>query len=231
MNAVEGVSFVVTKKVETLPASLYGLRDTWLTIGTGSNADRSTIRLSRRRLFIPEKPHLVGRHSYTYVLRGSNPVFSTPSNLITDVVGEFFNFAAYAFAPAILVTPLGALAVLVGAVLASFFLHEHLGTLGRMGSAVCLLGAVIIVLHAPPDKDVQTVDEILEAAVRSGQCHRILFARLRRLILPRVSLLRSSCHRILCLHDLCHRPDAWQVEPARLRINLLYRWLYHRHVG
>jgi hypothetical protein len=30
------------------------------------------------------------------------------------VVGEISNFAAYAFAPAILVTPLGALSVLIG---------------------------------------------------------------------------------------------------------------------
>lgn len=33
------------------------------------------------------------------------------------VVGEVCNFAAYAFAPAILVTPLGALSVLIGYVL------------------------------------------------------------------------------------------------------------------
>jgi hypothetical protein len=32
----------------------------------------------------------------------------------TVVVGEVANFAAYAFAPAILVTPLGALSVLIG---------------------------------------------------------------------------------------------------------------------
>ena len=31
-----------------------------------------------------------------------------------EVVGEIANFAAYAFAPAILVTPLGALSVLIG---------------------------------------------------------------------------------------------------------------------
>ena len=30
------------------------------------------------------------------------------------VIGEIANFAAYAFAPAILVTPLGALSVLIG---------------------------------------------------------------------------------------------------------------------
>ncbi|CAG8779668.1 13740_t:CDS:2, partial [Ambispora leptoticha] len=32
----------------------------------------------------------------------------------TMVVGELLNFAAYSFAPAILVTPLGALSVLIG---------------------------------------------------------------------------------------------------------------------
>jgi hypothetical protein len=34
--------------------------------------------------------------------------------IIVMVVGEISNFAAYAFAPAILVTPLGALSVLIG---------------------------------------------------------------------------------------------------------------------
>ena len=64
------------------------------------------------------------------------------------MIGEVCNFAAYAFAPAILVTPLGALAVLVGAVLGSYFLKEELGTLGKLGSATCLIGAVIIVVFA-----------------------------------------------------------------------------------
>lgn len=94
------------------------------------------------------------------------------------------NFAAYTFAPPILVTPLGALSVLIGyvttlvlfeqpnignsAVLASFLLNEHLGHLGRVGCALCLIGSLIIVLHAPEDKDVQTVDEILRYAMHPG---------------------------------------------------------------
>lgn len=86
----------------------------------------------------------------------------------TVVVGEVCNFAAYAFAPAILVTPLGALSVLIGAVLGSYFLKEELGTLGKLGCAICLLGAVIIVLHAPPDEDIQTIDEILHYAIQPG---------------------------------------------------------------
>ncbi len=84
------------------------------------------------------------------------------------IIGEIANFAAYAFAPAILVTPLGALSVLIGAVLGSYFLKEELGTLGKLGCAICLIGSVIIVLHAPPDKEIQTIDEILNYAIQPG---------------------------------------------------------------
>lgn len=87
----------------------------------------------------------------------------------TVVVGEVCNFAAYAFAPAILVTPLGALSVLIGAVLGSYFLKEELGVLGRLGCAICLIGAVIIVLHAPPDEDIETIETILAYALRPGE--------------------------------------------------------------
>ncbi|KAH7882314.1 magnesium transporter NIPA-domain-containing protein [Phlebopus sp. FC_14] len=87
---------------------------------------------------------------------------------VVVVLGEIANFAAYTFAPPILVTPLGALSVLIGAVLASFLLNEELGHLGRTGCALCLIGSVIIVLHAPADKEIETVDEILTYAVQPG---------------------------------------------------------------
>ncbi|OKL64222.1 hypothetical protein UA08_01023 [Talaromyces atroroseus] len=88
--------------------------------------------------------------------------------IATLAIGEIANFAAYAFAPAILVTPLGALSVLIGAVLGSYFLKERLGTLGKLGCAMCLLGSVVIVLHAPPDQPVETIDEILNYALSIG---------------------------------------------------------------
>lgn len=47
-------------------------------------------------------------------------------------VGELANFGAYAFAPASLVTPLGALSVLVSAILASKFLNETLNSNGKV---------------------------------------------------------------------------------------------------
>ncbi|TFK70816.1 DUF803-domain-containing protein [Pluteus cervinus] len=83
-------------------------------------------------------------------------------------ISTLANFAAYTFAPPILVTPLGALSVIVGAILASFLLGEELGHLGRLGCTLCLLGSLIIVLHAPEDKPVETVDEILHYAIQPG---------------------------------------------------------------
>ncbi|KAG1630937.1 hypothetical protein G6F44_011193 [Rhizopus delemar] len=67
----------------------------------------------------------------------------------TVVVGEACNFVAYAFTQAILVTPLGALSVVICAVLSSIFLKETLSFQGKVGCLQCVLGAIIIVMHAP----------------------------------------------------------------------------------
>ncbi|KAJ7081023.1 magnesium transporter NIPA-domain-containing protein [Mycena epipterygia] len=84
------------------------------------------------------------------------------------VVGEAANFGAYTFAPPIMVTPLGALSVIVAAVFASFLLNERLGHLGRVGCALCILGSSIIVLHAPEDQELETVTQFFEYAVEPG---------------------------------------------------------------
>ncbi|RCH97362.1 hypothetical protein CU098_001218, partial [Rhizopus stolonifer] len=71
------------------------------------------------------------------------------SGMILMVVGEACNFVAYAFTQAILVTPLGAISVVLSAVLSSIFLKERLSFQGKVGCLQCVLGAVIIVMHAP----------------------------------------------------------------------------------
>ncbi|KIK70307.1 hypothetical protein GYMLUDRAFT_34798 [Collybiopsis luxurians FD-317 M1] len=86
--------------------------------------------------------------------------------ICTQILGEIANFTAYTFAPPILVTPLGALSVLVGAVAASLMLGEVLGHLGRVGCTLSLIGSLMIVINAPEDKPVDTVDQILEYAAR-----------------------------------------------------------------
>lgn len=45
---------------------------------------------------------------------------------------------------------------------------ERLGHLGRVGCALCLLGSEIIVLHAPDDKEIATMGDFLNYALKPG---------------------------------------------------------------
>ncbi|KAL4002813.1 Magnesium transporter NIPA2 [Acanthocheilonema viteae] len=80
--------------------------------------------------------------------------------VLTMGTGEACNFAAYAFAPASLVTPLGVLSVIVTAVLSSKLLKERLNLLGKIGCAVCLLGSTVIVLHSPKEEEVSNMADL-----------------------------------------------------------------------
>ncbi|XP_076887656.1 putative magnesium transporter NIPA4 [Bidens hawaiensis] len=84
--------------------------------------------------------------------------------MITMVVGEVANFAAYAFAPAILVTPLGALSIIISAVLAHIILREKLHIFGVLGCALCVVGSTTIVLHAPQERAIESVAEVWDLA-------------------------------------------------------------------
>ncbi|ROL47061.1 Magnesium transporter NIPA2 [Anabarilius grahami] len=77
-------------------------------------------------------------------------------------IGEAANFAAYAFAPATLVTPLGALSVLVSAVLSSYFLSERLNIHGKIGCVLCIFGSTVMVLHAPQEEEVASLTAMAE---------------------------------------------------------------------
>uniref|UniRef100_A0A7N0TI42 Probable magnesium transporter n=1 Tax=Kalanchoe fedtschenkoi TaxID=63787 RepID=A0A7N0TI42_KALFE len=86
--------------------------------------------------------------------------------MITMIVGEIANFVAYAFAPAVLVTPLGALSIIVSAVLAHFILKERLHKLGILGCVMCIAGSVIIVIHAPQEQAITSVQAIWAMATQ-----------------------------------------------------------------
>ncbi|OAY72089.1 putative magnesium transporter NIPA3 [Ananas comosus] len=90
------------------------------------------------------------------------------AGMITMIVGEIANFAAYAFAPAILVTPLGALSIIVSAVLAHFILKEKLHIFGVLGCVLCVVGSTSIVLHAPREKDIESVKQVWYLATEPG---------------------------------------------------------------
>ncbi|KAL1347033.1 hypothetical protein HN51_020553 [Arachis hypogaea] len=86
--------------------------------------------------------------------------------MITMIVGEIANFVAYIYAPAVLVTPLGALSIIVSAVLAHFMLKEKLQRMGMLGCLMCIVGSTVIVLHAPQEKSLTSVQEIWLLAVQ-----------------------------------------------------------------
>ncbi|XP_024933416.1 probable magnesium transporter NIPA6 isoform X3 [Ziziphus jujuba] len=80
--------------------------------------------------------------------------------MVTMIVGEVANFVAYVYAPAVLVTPLGALSIIISAALAHFLLKERLQKMGVLGCLSCIVGSVVIVIHAPQEHTPASVQEI-----------------------------------------------------------------------
>ncbi|TWW75326.1 magnesium transporter NIPA4 [Takifugu flavidus] len=88
--------------------------------------------------------------------------------LLTMGAGEACNFAAYMFAPATLVTPLGALSVLISAVLSSYLLGETLNIMGKLGCLLCLLGSILLVIHAPQEQEVTSLQDMTNKLLEPG---------------------------------------------------------------
>ncbi|KAM3204680.1 putative magnesium transporter NIPA6 [Capsicum annuum] len=96
-----------------------------------------------------------GVGGYAYLLE---PLWWT--GMITMIVGEVANFVAYIYAPAVLVTPLGVLSIIISALLAHFMLKERLQRLGVLGCISCIVGSVVIVIHAPQENMPASLQEI-----------------------------------------------------------------------
>eukprot|EP01018_Ginkgo_biloba_P018784 Gb_18482 [translate_table: standard] len=102
-----------------------------------------------------------GVGGYTYLLE---PLWW--AGMVTMILGEAANFVAYVFAPAVLVTPLGALSIIVSAILAHFMLKETLHKMGILGCVMCIVGSTVIVIHAPQERSIDSVLEIWYLATR-----------------------------------------------------------------
>lgn len=76
------------------------------------------------------------------------------------IIGEICNFVAYAFVDAILVTPMGALSVVITAILSAIFLKERLSLVGKVGCFLCIIGSVVIVINAPSESSAATIQEM-----------------------------------------------------------------------
>ncbi|KAA8898443.1 magnesium transporter NIPA-domain-containing protein [Sphaerosporella brunnea] len=90
------------------------------------------------------------------------------SGMILMILGEICNFAAYAFVDAILVTPLGALSVVITAILSSMFLKERLSFVGKVGCFMCIIGAVVIAINAPAQSSVSTIQDMKRFILSPG---------------------------------------------------------------
>jgi drug/metabolite transporter (DMT)-like permease len=84
------------------------------------------------------------------------------------IIGEICNFVAYAFTDAILVTPLGALSVVVTTILSAIFLKERLSFVGKVSCFICILGSVVIVLNAPEQAAVADIQEMQHFVIAPG---------------------------------------------------------------
>ncbi|KAF2457483.1 magnesium transporter NIPA-domain-containing protein [Lineolata rhizophorae] len=84
------------------------------------------------------------------------------------IIGEVCNFVAYAFVDAILVTPLGALSVVVTTILSAIFLKERLSFVGKVGCFNCIIGSVVIVINAPTQSAVATIQDMKDLVIAPG---------------------------------------------------------------
>lgn len=55
------------------------------------------------------------------------------------------------------------------AILGSVFLKEKMGPIGIIGCLLSVIGAVIIIFHAPEDPEVQSVQELVAYMLKPGQ--------------------------------------------------------------
>lgn len=104
----------------------------------------------------------------------------------------------------------------------AYFLNENLGLLGKIGCAICLIGSVIIVLHAPADEEVESIDQILNLALKPGILSLELNMVFDLTLYPRLPLLLLFRRSFLRCHDLQDIAKVWQDESTHLPLYLLH---------
>ncbi|XP_009470909.1 PREDICTED: magnesium transporter NIPA1 [Nipponia nippon] len=119
-----------------------------------------------RHLFVPARP---GTHTTSHI---GHALVSFGTSYLTDIVwwsgtiamalGQIGNFLAYTAVPTVLVTPLGALGVPFGSILASYLLKEKLNILGKLGCLLSCAGSVVLIIHSPKSESVTTQAELEE---------------------------------------------------------------------
>ncbi|XP_059846720.1 magnesium transporter NIPA4-like isoform X2 [Hypanus sabinus] len=137
------------------------------------------------------------------------------AGLLTMGGGEAMNFAAYAFAPATVVTPLGALSVLVSALLSSYLLQESLNLLGKLGSVLCILGSTMMVIHAPREEEVKTLEEMAQKLKDPGFLVFACLLLIAILLLIFYAAPRYGHANVLVYISICSLIGAFSVSSVK----------------
>uniref|UniRef100_UPI0037E83AAB magnesium transporter NIPA1 n=1 Tax=Semicossyphus pulcher TaxID=241346 RepID=UPI0037E83AAB len=137
------------------------------------------------------------------------------SGTVAMIVGQIGNFLAYNVAPAVIVTPLGALGVLFGAVLASWILKEHLNILGKLACVLCCSGSVVLIIHAPK---AATVTSRLALEERLSDPVFVLYALLVVLLLVILIVWIAPAHgksNIMVYVSICSLLGSFTVPSSK----------------
>ncbi|KAK4161089.1 magnesium transporter NIPA-domain-containing protein [Cladorrhinum sp. PSN259] len=131
-----------------------------LAIGSGAFIGTSFVLKKVGLLRANEKYNEVAGEGYGYLKN-----FYWWAGMILMILGEGLNFAAYAFTDAILVTPLGALSVVITTILSAIFLKERLSMVGKVACFLCIVGSVVIVMNAPQSSAVKNIQEMKDYVI------------------------------------------------------------------
>jgi len=124
--------------------------------------------------------------------------------LAGTIAGEIFNFLAFGFAGAAVVTPLGAVCVVANEVIACLFLGEPFRIRDLFGVICTVCGSVLVVLAAPVKERDLTVDDFLKLA--SGG---VFVAYISVVVLAMVGIWRL-------LPKVQHKHPAWGLTLCSL---------------
>ncbi|XP_069313549.1 magnesium transporter NIPA3 [Eulemur rufifrons] len=149
------------------------------------------------------------------------------AGLLSMGAGEAVNFAAYAFAPATLVTPLGALSVLISAILSSYFLNEHLNIHGKIGCILSILGSTVMVIHAPQEEEVTSLHEMEMKLRDPGFISFAVIVIVISLVLILIVAPKKGETNILVYISICSLIGAFSVSSVKglgIAIKELLEW-------
>lgn len=131
-----------------------------LAVGSGLFIGSSFVLKKVGLLKANEKYHEVAGEGYGYLKN-----FYWWGGMTLMIVGEIMNFVAYAFTDAILVTPFGALSVVITAILSAIFLKERLSMVGKVACFLCIIGSVVIALNGPQESSTANIQEFQAAFI------------------------------------------------------------------